>query len=127
MTNITDQLPYELCDGVEARIKGFFISEHHDDWLSRLMLIGGWKDRKIFDGWLFPWWQVKQVFEYKPGVPWVRFHETDINVAIEGKQYIFDNWDSEHALHRLSAFFCNDAYAFRVLYQCIKEFGDARD
>lgn len=135
MTNITDQLPYELCDGVVAMVEGLISPKQ--------------KKHKIFTTFgLFTelrntepptsryqkyesfcsWPDVAKALRFKDGEPAIGLWEDDQSLiweiipstpyfALPGGEY----------LHRNACLFFDDAEAFRVLYQCIKEFGDARD
>ena len=136
-TNITDQLPYELCDGVVATVDGI------EPVLEKLPLIEAIKeDTRLTNGprrrvaghgvdWrtYWSWEDVAKVLQYKKNKPGITLCEeglTNYWWLVPATHVFYSDFEVAR-LHRYAAILCDDAEAFRVLYQCIKEFGDARD
>ena len=129
MTNITDQLPYELSGDVIADIDGIITTKTYGT-----LLIGDfdeWEYEYEGDtGWgLIPWITVSQTLRYKPSDPAVIFVEDDrvvywwLQGAKDGFTYTKKIW----RLHRNACLLFDNAEGFMVLYQCIKEFGDGQN
>ena len=125
MTNITDQLPYEMCDGAIADIEGLLTTETYGT-----LLVGDfdeWKYEYEGDtGWgLIPWSFIAQTLQYKIDDPGIAFIEDSMTswFQIIPKDTRYYNNAEVIRLHRYAAILCDDAEAFRVLYQCIKELG----
>lgn len=125
MTNITDQLPYELCDGVVAHNDCLWINDSH-----LVHHFFPWLNANIIGDIYVPWPDVAELLRYEPGklscacsyVPSLSHYE-----VIECYHETWEFCNLDEPLDRIAAVFCRNATAFRVLYQCIKEFGHARD
>ena len=143
MTNITDQLPYELCEGVVATVDGI------EPVLEKLPLIEAIKENtRLTNGtrlrvgghgvdWrtYWSWEDVKKVFDYREGAPYccvsqehkhlLTFPPLDYKTS-----YIYAGIIAEESLFWTAVYLCmpikpnhTPVQAFRVLYQCIKRFG----
>lgn len=131
MTNITDQLPYELCDGVVATVKGLRISKQAAYFLGRYV-----EGRPCLNEAGWSWGKARAVFRYRSMEPFVLIKEDSIivkapiDIRFSDDPFCYGSNHNQEHLHWHSFFLCNPrlpqtkAEAFRVLYQCIKEFGD---
>lgn len=133
MTNITDQLPYELCDGVVATVEGLVSpnQQKHKIFTTLGIFTRLQHAEKInsrypkYDS-VCAWPDIAKMLRYKPSAPAVIFVEDDRVVYwwLQGAKDGFTSTKKIWRLHRNACLLFDNAEGFMVLYQCIKEFGD---
>jgi hypothetical protein len=112
---MSDQLPYELTEGVIATEEGLLISNVKRFYLAQLLQVTS-EPGEI----CIPWPDAADRLHYRDGKPWCyEFHGS----IICGKSGVPKTVHILHQLHRIAAILCEDAEAFRVLHACIEEFG----
>ena len=127
MTNITDQLPYELCEGVVATVEGLYlyhpVSAVVSTFKNVILNFGFDVDGEPRVYWT--WQDAARHLQYKIDDPGIAFIEDSMASwwQLIPKDTRYYNNAEVIRLHRYAAILCDDAEAFRVLYQCIKEFG----
>lgn len=144
MTNITDQLPYELCNGVVATVDGLYLYHPASAVVStfkNIILNFGFDadgEGRVY----WTWEDAARHFRYKSGEAFcsstaalpsgnmrgaVILHRAVNMPSMRDEDTLAEDFD---LLHWTVTYFCvPDAPktphdSFRVLYQCIKEFGD---
>ena len=111
-------LPYRLSEGVMATREGIlFESGDYRSSLSALVESAGSSREILGFKRMIAWHGLAKRLRYREGEPWCATQGAVI-ICVSGKCHRQD------PLHRLAAILCDDAKAFRILYEAIEEFGD---
>jgi hypothetical protein len=123
VTNLIDQLPYQLTKGVTATREGLYFkgrtAARHA--MKPHQLLQDPHDGKYGQLYL-PWGETAERLRYREGELWCSIYHG--RIACYSAADDWQNNSSMWNLHRHAAILCDDAEAFRVLYQCIEEYGD---